>query len=242
MNRYVRYKKYDNNIDVMIGGAGDDIDGEQLIDSDTTNISTPTGSTDTTTATIENGPSSLPHMDASHMTFFTIPIGTELFHGSNHVSQFNTTRVDIGGSELAAFFSPNKKFASSYIQECATAPETRGYIHKFRVAKTLDRIYIISPEDKDFAWNEKTLKDKFCNSTKLDNINGIGFFVPESEADKFAKDTNGGDSRNSDKIHSSEFALCNPGAFLEYVGTYRCIGPRQLSDEYNFNEKKKGTG
>jgi hypothetical protein len=66
--------------------------------------------------------------------------------------------------------------------------------------------------------------------------------VPESEADKFAKDTNGGDSRNLDKIHSSEFALCNPGAFLEYVGTYRCIGPRQLSDEYNFNEKKEGTG
>lgn len=247
------YKKYDNNIDVMIGGVrGEEdrysdstISAGELIESDsdtTASISTPTNSDDPATATVQANPSPLEYMIPSHMTFFTIPVGTELFHGSNRVSQFNATRVDIGGSELAAFFSPNKEFASSYIQECATAPETRGYIHKFRVFRTLDRIYIISPQDKDFAWNEKILKDKFCNSTKLDNINGIGFFVPSSESEKFAKDTKTEDASNSDNLNSSEFALCNPGAFLEYVGTYQCIGPRQLSDEYRFDEKKEYSG
>jgi len=245
MNRYINYRKYNDSIGTMIGGKGIDdedtdstISAGQLVDSDsdtTESIGSKTSSDDPAIATPQGDSAPLDYMDPSHMTYFTIPIGTILYHGSTRVSQFDPIRIDVGGSELAAFFSQNKKFAASYIQECATAPESKGFIHKFEVTRSIDKIYIISSKDKDFAWNEKILKDKFCNNTKFDNINGVGFFVSSGEDDKFSNDDKS--SMNaSDKLHSSEFALCNPGLFLKYIGTYQCIGPRQLSDEYSFDK------
>lgn len=162
--------------------------------------------------------SELQYMKPSEMTLYSIPQGTELYHGSKELESFDTTRINVGKDSLVAFFSPNKDFAMSYINSCASKD---GFIHKFTVNKQIDKIYIVSPHDKNLNWNEQIIENNFCKGGEFGKMNGVGFFVKNDP---------------SQNAYSSEFALCDPSQFLTYVGTFRCLGPRSLSDEYKFNK------
>jgi hypothetical protein len=230
--KMIHYKKYNKN---MFGGNGDEDvkNSEELIPS--ANVGQITANdngmdqSNYPDSIASNGPiQQLPYMEPTHLTLYSIPQGTELYHGSKDLSQFDTTRINIGKDQLTAFFSPNKDFAASYINECVSG---EGYIHKFITNKQMDRIYILSANDKNLHLDEKTLENKFCRGGEFGKMNGIGFFVADKIKDRFS-DTN----NSSRDTYSSEFAFCDPSQYLTYVGTFRCIGPRSLSTIYKFDE------
>ena len=170
-------------------------------------------------------------MDPSQMPLYTIPVDTVLYHGTKNISQFNTTKIDLGNDSLVAFFSPNKAYASSYITECALFPKETGYIHVFKVIKPIDKIFILSSTDKNLEWTEEALKNKFCDNDEHGRLNGVGFFVNKDKVNKFSNSKS--NSRNSE-LFNSEFALCDPSSYLVYTGTYSCVGTRNLSPLYKF--------
>jgi hypothetical protein len=185
---------------------------------------------------ITHGPAkqSLQYMDPSHMTLYTIPVGTELYHGSTDISIFDPQRINIGKNTLVGFFSPNKSLASSYIKYCVHIDNgyIKGYIHKFIVSKDIDRLYILSYLDKELNWDEKNIETKFCQSTQFGKLNGVGFFIPDEIKYRLAENENS----VKNNLYSSEFALCDPQQFLTYIGTFQCIGPRSLSEIYRFDK------
>ena len=120
--------------------------------------------------------------------------------------------------------------ASSYIKYCVSSD--KGYIHKFVVNKEIDRLYILSLQDKELQWDEKNIENKFCQSNQFGKLNGVGFFIPNEIKGRLVED----DNASTQKLFSSEFALCDPEQFLTYVGTFRCTGPRSLSKIYRFDK------
>ena len=178
------------------------------------------------------------------LKLFTIPEGTILYHGSIDKASFNPYQIVLGEDTLVSYFTASKKLSADYILGCAKYPSKTGYIHKFRVKKDITNILIISPYEKQKNWDEKFIENKFCFKKKDSDVsssltqplylNGIGFFYA-SDSQKTLLDIDLSKTMNSNGT-TSEFALCNPNKWLDYISTQRCIGTRQLSDEHNFTK------
>jgi hypothetical protein len=174
---------------------------------------------------IINKPVDLKFSEPSSLSLYTIPEGTILYHGSLTIKQFNTSRIMLNNSTSVAFFSPNRKISETYIDSCSKYPDETGFIHKFIVNKDIDSLYILAFNDENMDWNVDVIKEKFCDGTIHGNkLNGIGFFIPESNNNKQGSN------------FSSEFSLCNPSAFLTYIGTFTCSSTRKMTEEYNIDK------
>lgn len=161
-------------------------------------------------------------MDTSHMTLYTIPRGTLLYHGSKTKETFNPHNIVLNDKELVAFFSPNKRMAADYVDGCAKYPKDNGFIHIFVVKKDITKLKILSQYDLTKKFDEKEINDKFCSRDHRPLLNGIGLFFPMMKIDI------------EDIIYKSEFALCDPNEYLEYVGTQKCISKRKMGEMYSF--------
>jgi len=172
----------------------------------------------------------LGYMEPTHLTLYTIPANTILYHGSKNVDTFDPNNIKLGDDTLISFFSAEKKFAMDYINGCILYPQEHGYIHKFRTIKDIDRVFIVSQYDINKEWSRDVLNNKYCNA-KTDKYNGIGFFVKTDEMNKMQNNP----PQTSNILYSAEFALCNPKEFLQYVETESCIATRKLSPPYGFD-------
>jgi len=164
----------------------------------------------------------VPTMAPSQIPLHTIQVGTVLYHGSKDIAQFNPSTMNLGTNSLVGMFSTDMESLRSYIGDCILYPKETGYIHKFKVTKPIDKIYIKSSIDRDLAWSEDVIKAEFCDGNKFGfRLNGVGFFKKD------------GSPQNPES--NARFALCSPSDFLTYVGTYSCIATGKLSSVYNFN-------
>ena len=66
-------------------------------------------------------------------------------------------------------------------------------------------------------------------------MDGIGFFFPRRDEKDFVEIQKGDDSIKR-LAFDSEFAICNPNDFLEYVSSQRCVSLRKLSKDYHFSK------
>ncbi len=181
-------------------------------------------------------PSKLPYMKPSYTTEYTIPEGTILYHGTMTRESFNPFDIRLGDDNLVAYLSPSKRFAASYIVGCAIYPNKNGFIHKFRVKQSITDILILSTFEKKKQWNLKFIEDSFCSRKYRIQLNGIGFFYPKADDIEFDKELDVNNVSVEGQSFDSEFAICNPQQFLEYVSTQRCVASRKLSDQYRFNQ------
>ena len=150
----------------------------------------------------------------------TIPENTTLYHGTFIVESFSPQNIRLGKETLAAMFTSTKQMAADYINSCADAPNKQGYIHEFRTNKPIDNIHLINSYEKQSDWDLKMIANKFCGSNpEYGRLNGVGFTFPNTSIDG---------------MNTIEYALCNPSDGLQYIGTYRCVSARQLSEQYNF--------
>lgn len=168
---------------------------------------------------------SLDYSPPSSISYYKIPQGTELYHGSFNRDSFNPYNIKLGDDILIAYFTPNIKLASDYIMGCAQYPEKKGgFIHKFRVKKDINKIIVISRYDKKNNWTKDYMENKFCQKKiglNSDYTDGIAFFFPKGE-------------ENGEIQFDVEFALCNPNEYLEYISTRSCVSMRKLSEPYSF--------
>lgn len=181
----------------------------------------------------------LNYMDPSQTVLYTIPKGTILYHGSMYKESFNPFDIRLGDDRLVSYFSPNKRLASDYIIGCALYPDRSGYIHQFRVKKDISKILILSQYEKKKDWTLSFIENTFCSRKFRIQLDGIGFFFPRHDTDLLANTIltdNENDTSKPADTFDSEFALCNPNEFLEYISTQRCISMRKISDNYNFNK------
>lgn len=177
----------------------------------------------------------LDYQAPSETSLYTIPQGTILYHGSLNRESFNPFDIRLGEDKLVAFFSPNKRLSSDYIVGCALYPTKAGYLHKFRVKKTIEKILILSTYEKQQHWTLAFLEDSFCSRKFRIQLDGVGFFFPrrdESDFDAIQK----GEEIPERLAFDSEFAICNPNEYLEYMSTQRCSSMRKLSKDYHFSQ------
>ena len=170
---------------------------------------------------------------------YTIPVGTILFYSSTEKRGFNTTSLQLNGPdylnnslEKISFFTPNFRLASDKIQGCSIDKQ-KGYIHTFRVTREIPDIFIKLPYDTNEDISLPELHKEFCEGTN--KYTGVGFFYPKNEIESFNNMTNanttqeiGGDN------YYSEFYLCNPRPYLEYMYSQKCMSLRKLTDPYKF--------
>lgn len=173
----------------------------------------------------------IPYMEPTHKTLYTIPKGTVLYHGSMNRETFDPANIRLGDDFLVSFFSQEKRFALDYIAGCSLHPEKTGWIHKFIVTKDIDKVYIISPYARANEWNLKDIENKYCRGISGDRYNGVGFFLVSDDQ----KNTVSDGERSPESVFSAEFAICNPTEFLQYIDTQRCVNIRKLSDPYSFD-------
>jgi hypothetical protein len=181
--------------------------------------------------------SNLNYMEPSKMTLYTVPEGTILYQGSE-VDTFSPLNIKVGkGDERVSFFSSNKRMSADYIKGCASYPTEEGYLHIFKVRKNIDRILIVSSFEKRKNWTNDYIDNTFCRNYSFP-INGIGFFFPygvesneQGDTERIAEST-----PEQKMLFDSEFALCNPNEYLDYVGTQRCQSMRKLSQPYHFSQ------
>lgn len=157
------------------------------------------------------------YSEPSKLNLYTIKKGTFLYHGTNKTETFDPYNVKLNDDTMVAFFSPDKELAASYISNCNNHPEQTGFIHLFCAKKDIDKIKIISAyEIKDK--NRMKIDDLYCRlSPNREQLNGIGYFYKNGS-------------------NNSEFALCNPNEYLEYISTQRCISNMKLGNPYNFTQ------
>ena len=174
---------------------------------------------------------------------YTIPEGTILYYSSDKRG-FNTNSLQLHGSgyvnnssEHISFFTPNFRLASDKIQGCSIDRQ-KGYIHTFRVIREIPDIFIKLPYDTNEDISLPDLHKDFCEgSTKY---TGVGFFYPKNEIDLFNNNINTDNNAEMDiDIDNgefySEFYLCNPRPYLEYIYSQKCASLRKLTDPYKFN-------
>ena len=174
-----------------------------------------------------------PDFISDEIKTYTIEKGTILFFSTVDKRGFNTNTIKLHGNEskdLISFFTPNFRLASDKIQGCSVEKQ-KGYIHVFRVKQEIPNIFIKLPYDTDDDISLDNLFSKFC--TGSNSYNGIGFFYPKNEIETFNNIQTGGSL--SDNNYYSEFGLCNPGPFLEYLYTQKCMSLRKLSEPYRFD-------
>lgn len=177
----------------------------------------------------------LNYMEPSKTTLYTIPKGTLLYHGSLNKESFNPYDIRLGDDRLVSYFSPNKRLAADYIVGCALYPNKSGYLHKFRVKKDIEKILIISTHEKQSHWTLSFVEDSFCSRKFRIQLDGIGFFFPRRDEKDFTA-IQQGDKTIKNLAFDSEFAVCNPNEYLEYVSTQRCVSVRKLSQDYHFSK------
>ena len=174
----------------------------------------------------------IPDYTSDVIKTYTIKEGTILYHSTSNKKGFNTNYIKLGKDNIISFFTPNFKLASDNIEGC-NINRQNGYIHVFKVIKDIPNIYIMLPFDIDNEsdFNIDTLNDKFCKSDNL--YYGVGFFYPKNEIEKFSNIINPLNNYNQESY--SEFGLCNPTPYLEYLYTQKCMSLRKLSEPYKFN-------
>ena len=177
----------------------------------------------------------LNYMEPSKTTLYTIPKGTLLYHGALNKESFNPYDIRLGDDRLVSYFSPNKRLAADYIVGCALYPNKSGYLHKFRVKKDIEKILIISTHEKQSHWTLSFIEDSFCSRKFRIQLDGIGFFFPRRDEKDFTA-IQQGDKTIKNLAFDSEFAICNPNEYLEYVSTQRCVSVRKLSQDYHFSK------
>ena len=177
----------------------------------------------------------LNYMEPSKTSLYNIPRGTILYHGSLNRESFNPYDIRLGEDKLVAFFSPNKRLAADYIVGCALYPTKAGFLHKFRVKKDIEKVLIISTYEKQQHWSLKFLEDSFCSRKFRIQLDGVGFFFPRRDEKDFSSIQQGMDAPKRLSF-DSEFAICNPNEYLEYISTQRCSSMRKLSKDYHFSK------
>tara|TARA_Y100000991_G_scaffold206359_1_gene183435 strand:- start:1168 stop:1815 length:648 start_codon:yes stop_codon:yes gene_type:complete len=164
---------------------------------------------------------------------YNIPAGTILYHGSLNKESFNPYDIRLGDDRLVSYFSQSKRLAADYIIGCALYPTKSGFLHKFRVKKDITKILIISPHERQNHWTLKFIEDSFCSRKFRIQLDGIGFFFPKSVENIVS----GSEAPPQQDTYDSEFAICNPNEFLQYVSTQRCISMRKLNPPYSFDDQ-----
>ena len=168
----------------------------------------------------------------------TIQKGIILFYASNNKKGFNPENIQLGNDNLISFFTPNFKLASDRIGGC-DINNPNGYIHAFKVLQDIPNIYVKLPYDTDYDYTLKSLYDKFCAGST--QYSGIGFFYPKNEIEIFSnvltnQNPNMGPPSLPEENFYSEFGICNPTPYLEYLYSCKCQGLRQLSSTYRIDK------
>jgi hypothetical protein len=167
---------------------------------------------------------------------YTIKEGTILYHATSNKKGFDTKNLNLGNDKLINFFTPNFRLASDKIEGCSVDKQN-GFIHVFKVIKDIPNIYVKLPYDIADDINSGILADEFCS--KNQNYYGIGFFYPKNNIEMFSDNYNQQQTQylTTDNIEQyySEFGLCNPKPYLEYLYSQKCQSLRKLSDPYRFN-------
>ena len=176
----------------------------------------------------------LNYMEPSKTTLYVVPRGTILYHGSMVRESFNPYDIRLGEDRLVSYFSPNKRLAADYIVGCALYPSKTGFLHKFRVKKDIEKILIVSTHEKQAHWTLRFLEDSFCSRKFRIQLDGVGFFFPRRDEKDFVA-IKQGMNETTNLAFDSEFAICNPNEYLEYVSTQRCVSMRKLNAEYHFS-------
>ena len=190
-----------------------------------------------------------PPYTSNQINTYTIKEGTILYHATTNKKGFNTNELNLGQDKLINFFTPNFRLASDKIEGCSIDKQN-GFIHVFRVIKDIPNIYIKLPYDIANDINTGLLASEFCSGNQ--NYYGIGFFYPKNNIEMFSNNSYQNNQNNqynqydqtqqfqtqilenSDQYYS-EFGLCNPKPYLEYLYSQRCQSLRKLSDPYRFN-------
>ena len=166
---------------------------------------------------------------------YTIKEGTILYHATSNKKGFNTNYINLGQDKLINFFTPNFRLASDKIEGCSVDKQN-GYIHVFQVKKDIPNIYVKLPFDIADDINSGLLANEFCS--KNQSYYGIGFFYPKNNIEMFSNNPYQYGQQlnlNNEEMYYSEFGLCNPKPYLQYLYTQRCQSLRKLSEPYRFN-------
>jgi hypothetical protein len=174
-----------------------------------------------------------PGFTSEYINTYTIKEGTILYHATTNKKGFNTNYIELGKDKLINFFTPNFRLASDKIEGCSVDKQN-GYIHVFRVKKDIPNIYVKLPYDITDDINSGTLANEFCSQNH--NYFGIGFFYPKNNIEMFSNLQSSQNFNITDESnYYSEFGLCNPRPYLEYIYSQRCQSLRKLSDPFRFN-------
>ena len=176
-----------------------------------------------------------PSYTTDRLDTYTIKEGTILYHATSNKKGFNTNYINLGDDKLINFFTPNFRLASDKIEGCSVDKQN-GYIHVFRVVKDIPNIYVRLPYDIADDINSGLLANEFCS--KNQNYYGIGFFYPKNNIEMFSNNIYQQSQTNilyNPEQYYSEFGLCNPKPYLEYLYSQRCQSLRKLSEPYRFN-------
>jgi hypothetical protein len=176
-----------------------------------------------------------PPYTTDRLETYTIKEGTILYHATSNKKGFNTNYINLGQDKLINFFTPNFRLASDKIEGCSVDKQN-GYIHVFRVVKDIPNIYVRLPYDIADDINSGLLANEFCS--KNQNYYGIGFFYPKNNIEMFSNNIYQQSQPNildNPDQYYSEFGLCNPKPYLEYLYSQRCQSLRKLSEPFRFN-------
>lgn len=174
-----------------------------------------------------------PGFTSDYVNTYTIKEGTILYHATTNKKGFNTNFLELGKDKLISFFTPNFRLASDKIEGCSVDKQN-GYIHVFMVKKDIPNIYIKLPYDIADDINSGILANEFCSQNH--NYFGIGFFYPKNNIEVFSNQIpNQIPNQINEENYYSEFGLCNPRPYLEYLYSQRCQSLRKLSDPFRFD-------
>ena len=176
-----------------------------------------------------------PPYTTDQINTYTIKEGTILYHATSNKKGFNIKQLNLGQDKLINFFTPNFRLASDKIEGCSVDKQN-GFIHVFKVIKDIPNIYVKLPYDIADDINSGILANEFCS--KNQNYYGIGFFYPKNNIEMFSNNPNQMSqsiSQFDNQNYYSEFGLCNPKPYLEYLYTQKCQSLRKLSDPYRFD-------
>jgi len=180
-----------------------------------------------------------PNFITDEIKTYTIKKGTKLYHSVTNKRGFNTQNIQLGNDNIILFFTPNFRLASDRVEGCSIDKQ-KGYIHVFEVNQDIPNIFIKLPYDTDDDISLESLKNQFCKGSK--QYSGVGFFYPKNEIELFS-----GNMNNSNNLISfqnqylaednfySEFGLCNPTPYLNYLYTQKCQSLRKLSQPYKID-------
>jgi hypothetical protein len=170
---------------------------------------------------------------------YTIPKGTILYYSTTDRKGFNVNSIKLYGSgylnnssEPVSFFTPNFRLASDKIQGCSIDKQ-KGYIHTFRVIREIPDIFIKLPYDMNDGITVEDIHKDFCEGSE--KYLGVGFFYPKNEIEIFNNNINNKNIQNinGDEFYS-EYYLCNPRPYVEYMYSQKCMSLRKLSTQYKF--------